>query len=68
MLCTALRYAAYLGATTEWTKWEGMALDSKRNKIYTAMSQLDSGTTTEPTRFGGQDHVRLPANRFVTAC
>lgn len=57
------RYAAYLGATTEWTKWEGMTLDLQRMKIYTAMSQLDSGTAVEPERFGGMDDVRLPDNK-----
>ncbi|KXZ55887.1 hypothetical protein GPECTOR_2g1438 [Gonium pectorale] len=57
------RYASYLGATTEWTKWEGITLDTKRGRLYTAMTELLDGTNEEPTRFGGMDHVRLPPNK-----
>ncbi|KAG2495904.1 hypothetical protein HYH03_006141 [Edaphochlamys debaryana] len=57
------RYAAYLGATTEWTKWEGITYDPKRHRLYTAMTELNSGTSEEPRRFGGHDDVRLPENR-----
>ncbi|KAG2425150.1 hypothetical protein HXX76_013904 [Chlamydomonas incerta] len=56
------RYAAYLGATTEWTKWEGITYDSKRRKLYTAITEMLQGTQEEPTRFGGLDHIRIPAN------
>lgn len=126
----AARYAAMLGATTEWSKWEGITFDSKRRRLYTAMSELDQvrrveehatgdergaqggptsmectrhvapaapahpamglvrvackhsattppggtysctfmlwtsqGCLPEPSRFGGLDHVRLPANK-----
>jgi hypothetical protein len=43
MLAAALetrRYAAYLGATTEWTKWEGITYDPKRRRLYTAMTEM----------------------------
>ncbi|KAG2443999.1 hypothetical protein HYH02_009199 [Chlamydomonas schloesseri] len=56
------RYAAYLGATTEWTKWEGITYDTKRRKLYTAMTEMVNSATAEPTRFGGQDDIRLPPN------
>ncbi len=39
--CPRCRYAAMLGATTEWSKWEGITFDSKRRRLYTAMSELD---------------------------
>ncbi|GLC38775.1 hypothetical protein PLESTM_000774600 [Pleodorina starrii] len=57
------RYAAYLGATTEWSKWEGITLDVNRRKLYTAMTDINDGCLAEPTRFGGQDDVRLPSNK-----
>jgi len=37
------RYAAYLGATSEWTKMEGVALNAADKKVYIAISyQYDS--------------------------
>ncbi|EFJ47998.1 alkaline phosphatase, secreted, phosphate-repressible [Volvox carteri f. nagariensis] len=57
------RYAAYLGATTEWSKWEGITLDATRRKIYTSITDVNDGCLPEPTRFGGQDDVRLPSNK-----
>jgi uncharacterized protein len=37
------RYAAYLGATTEFTKMEGQALNKHNKKIYTAISSAKQG-------------------------
>ena len=37
------RYAAMLGATTEFNKEEGITFDTKRNKIYLAMSFVERG-------------------------
>ena len=37
------RYAAYKGATTEFSKWEGITYDSKRNVLYTSMSAVRRG-------------------------
>jgi len=37
------RYAAYLGATTEWNKMEGIAVNSKDRKLYMAISYIDKG-------------------------
>ena len=35
--------AAMLGATAEFSKWEGITFDTKRNRIYTAMSEIRNG-------------------------
>lgn len=35
------RYAAYLGATTEFSKWEGLTFSPSRSKIYTAMTESE---------------------------
>lgn len=54
------RYAAYLGATTEFTKMEGIAVNAQDKKVYMAMSAIrDSMTsmTGEPA-----DHIRLARN------
>lgn len=37
------RYAAWLGATTEWNKMEGIAHNIADKKIYMAMSYIDKG-------------------------
>ncbi|WP_297484034.1 alkaline phosphatase PhoX [Sulfurimonas sp.] len=37
------RYAAYLGATTEFRKFEGITYNSDNNKLYTAISQVAKG-------------------------
>ena len=37
------RYAAYKGATTEFSKWEGITYDPKRNMLYTSMSAVRRG-------------------------
>lgn len=60
------RYAAYLGATTEFSKWEGMSYDTKRNVVYAALTAVDQGMLEEngtQARLSGADDVRLPANR-----
>lgn len=52
------RAAALLGATAEFNKMEGIAVNAKDKKIYVAISYLDGGmlaSTSAPT-----DHVQLP--------
>ncbi len=52
------RTAALLGATTEFNKMEGIAVNAKDKHIYMAISYLDKGmlaNTAAPT-----DHVQLP--------
>ncbi|MDP1633280.1 MAG: DUF839 domain-containing protein [Gallionellaceae bacterium] len=54
------RYAAMLGATTEFEKYEGVAYNAKDNKAYTAMARMSKGmevSATDPV-----DHIRLKKN------
>lgn len=43
------RYAALLGATTEWNKMEGVAYDSQDKKLYMAMSYIKNGMLEDDT-------------------
>ncbi|MEA1952944.1 MAG: DUF839 domain-containing protein, partial [Campylobacterota bacterium] len=43
------RYAALLGATTEWNKMEGVAYDSQDKKLYMAMSYIKDGMLEDDT-------------------
>jgi Predicted phosphatase len=52
------RYAAYLGATTEFNKMEGVAVNRKDKKLYTAMSYIDKGMKVDST--GPVDHIQVP--------
>jgi hypothetical protein len=64
------RYAAYLDATVEGSKWEGITFSPKRNKVYTAMSEVrramedNKSAGKADTRFdiGGPNDIRLPYN------
>jgi hypothetical protein len=54
------RYAAYMGATTEFEKYEGVAYNAKDNKAYTAMARMSKGmevSLTDPA-----DHIRIKKN------
>jgi hypothetical protein len=51
------RYAAYLGATTEWNKMEGIAFNAKDNKAYIAMSYIDKGMKADAN--GPVDHIKI---------
>lgn len=42
------RYAAYVGATTEFRKMEGVAVSKKGNKAYLALSEINKGMLAEP--------------------
>jgi hypothetical protein len=55
------RYAAYLGATTEFVKGEGMAFDADTGRVYVALSAIVASAAGEgePTE---TDHVVLPQN------
>lgn len=58
------RYAAYLGATTEFRKLEGIAYNPAGQRLYVAFSELNNGVEdNHATRdLGGPNHVRLAAN------
>lgn len=62
--------AALKGATTEWSKMEGLTFDYKRSRLYVAMSEVREGmednagkgeATTEHD-IGGPNHIRVPWN------
>ncbi|MDD3518935.1 MAG: DUF839 domain-containing protein [Chromatiales bacterium] len=50
------RYAAYLGATTEFNKMEGVAVNRADKKLYMAMSYIDKGMLADAT--GPVDHIQ----------
>ena len=55
------RYAAYLGATTEFTKGEGVTFNEADKKMYYAMSRIETSMKAEegvPV-----DDVKLPENK-----
>uniref|UniRef100_A0A7S1WP56 Alkaline phosphatase n=1 Tax=Alexandrium catenella TaxID=2925 RepID=A0A7S1WP56_ALECA len=64
------RYAAMLGATTEWTKMEGITFDPKRNELYMAMSavyasmehRMYKGGSNPWFDIGGFDNIRARYN------
>ena len=64
------RYAAYLGATVEFSKWEGITFSAQRNKMYTSISDVRRGMEDNKnggkpdTRYdiGGSNDIRLPVN------
>ncbi len=54
------RYAAYLGATTEFTKGEGVALNHADKKLYYAMSYIQGSMKAKDG--GPADDIRLKEN------
>lgn len=64
------RYAAYLGGTTEFTKWEGITYSKRLNKVYTAMSEIrrpmednkSKGKDDNQYDIGGPNDVRVEYN------
>ncbi len=54
------RYAAYLGATTEFTKGEGVAINHADKKLYYAMSYIQGSMKTKDR--GPTDDIRLKEN------
>ncbi|RDH87514.1 MAG: alkaline phosphatase [endosymbiont of Escarpia spicata] len=64
------RYAALLGATTEFSKMEGVTYDSATNRLYIAMTSLSKGMEdnrkgnipNDRWDRGGPNHIRLPYN------
>ena len=57
------RYAAYVGATTELLKAEGITFDAARNALFLAVTEIGKGMLAAgPHDVGGPDHIRLPPN------
>jgi secreted PhoX family phosphatase len=63
------RMAAYMGATTEFSKMEGITFNADTNKMYMAMSRIYRGMTSatdgkdDKYDFGGNDDVQLVENK-----
>jgi secreted PhoX family phosphatase len=58
------RYAAYLGATTEFRKEEGISFDPAGKKLYVAYSEVNSGMQDNSGKdAGGPNHVKLMYNQ-----
>jgi secreted PhoX family phosphatase len=55
------RYAAYLGATTEFTKGEGVAINHADKKLYYAMSYVQGSMKAKDG--GPADDIRLKENK-----
>lgn len=57
------RYAAYLGATTEILKAEGITFDASRSAAFLAVTDIGKGMLDgSPHDVGGPNHVRLSPN------
>ncbi|MCM3570435.1 PhoX family phosphatase [Neobacillus mesonae] len=54
------RYAAYLGATTEFNKMEGVTYNAKDQKVYMAISDQSKGMEKDTSGSGLQDDIQLP--------
>jgi len=65
------RYAAMLGATTEWTKMEGITYSKERNELYMAMSTVYKsmednmyyGAVEDEYDIGGFNSIRAKFNK-----
>ena len=68
------RYAAMLGATTEFRKEEGITFDPDDSKLYVAMSEvargmennMKNGEANDKYDVGGYNHIQLPYNTCGT--
>lgn len=54
------RYAAILGATTEFNKMEGLTLNEKDKKVYIAISDQSKAMEKDSTGKDPADHIQLP--------
>ncbi|MDX1347831.1 MAG: DUF839 domain-containing protein [Thiomicrorhabdus chilensis] len=64
------RFAAMLGATTEFRKEEGISFNAQNNRLYVGMSEIARGMENHSKNgeanpqydSGGPNHIRLPYN------
>jgi len=54
------RYAAMVGATTEFNKMEGVTLNKKDKKVYIAISDQSKSMEKDSTGKEPTDHIQLP--------
>lgn len=59
----AVRFAAILGATTEFNKFEGVTFDAIRNKLYIAMSGIEKSMSIASTLAGLSNDIAVTANK-----
>ncbi|WP_367027122.1 alkaline phosphatase PhoX [Methylococcus sp. ANG] len=52
------RYAAYVGATSEFEKFEGVTVNARDRKVYLAMTRMSSGMEDRPK--DPANHIRIP--------
>ncbi len=59
------RYAAMLGATTEWRKMEGITYNPEAKQLYIAMSEVSSGMEDGHGKYdlGGPNDIRVAKNK-----
>lgn len=59
------RYSALLGATTEFTKLEGITFDAKRKVIYAAISDIKNGMEDNNVKYdiGGNNDIKVSYNK-----
>ncbi len=62
------RYAAYLGATTEFTKMEGQAHNAADKKLYTVISYVRKGMIDGQNKNRPQDDIRLAGDPKDLTC
>ena len=62
------KYAALKGATTEFTKLEGQALNISDRKLYTVSSKVKLGMLKGNNGLRSQDHIELSGKKQDLAC
>jgi len=62
------RYGAMLGATSEFTKMEGVTHNAEDRKLYVAMSYIEAGMLDGQNGERPQDHVRVKGDAKDLAC
>lgn len=62
------RYAALMGATTEFTKMEGQALDPADKTLFTAMSYIEQGMLAGRNSPRPADHISLAGDPADLEC
>ncbi|MDP1705633.1 MAG: DUF839 domain-containing protein [Sulfurimicrobium sp.] len=62
------RYAAWLGATTEFTKMEGQTHSARNKKLYTAISYIEGGMLDGKNESRPRDDIRLSGDAQDLIC
>lgn len=62
------RYGALLGATSEFTKMEGVTHNAEDRKLYVAMSYVEAGMLDGQNGERPQDHIRLKGDPKDLVC